>query len=242
MNDDFISRLRATPRPEFAEALYHRISQESRRPLHALGNPTPAKRLAWGLAALCLAFTLSWLGFPQVRAAVGEAVRRIGAIQVWETEEHPYPGGQVKVISPRLVSLAEAQNLFGDKLALPAWVPVGFTLKDEVQIYGDGDVPVGIELTWENTSSHRSIDLYLAYSTQDFVPTEIVGTGSVEEVLVNGEPAALVRGAWNSTTHEWGATELVHLHWAKGEVAYQLLMGEGTIPIEDLVRMAESME
>jgi|YNPNPStandDraft_1061719.scaffolds.fasta_scaffold02796_9 hypothetical protein len=243
MNDDFISRLRAAPRPEFAEALYRRISA-SERPTPVLGRSFASRRLAWSLAVLGLACLVTLAAFPQARAAVGEAVRRIGAISVWETAEHPYLGGEVRTIPEKLVPLAEVESLLDGRVTLPTWVPEGFILKDKAQLYRD---PLDAEqwsvgLIYEHKPSRKTISLFIRHLNQDFVPTEIVGPGSVEEVTIKGQPAALVRGAWNPTTQEWRSTGLVHLHWAAGKMVYQLVTGEGAVSTADLVRMAESME
>ena len=232
------------PRPEFAEALYRRISVANEHPARELGRFFASRRLAWSLGVLGLACLVTLVAFPQARAAVGEAIRRIGAIPVWETAEHPYLGGPVRTIPEKLVPLAEVEPLLAGKVTLPTWVPEGFTLKDKAQLYRD---PLDAEnwsvgLTYEQRDSRRIITLFIRHLNQDFIPTEIVGPGSVEEVIIQGQPAVLVRGAWNPETQEWRSTGLVHLHWAEGKLVYQLVTGEGAIPISDLVRMAESME
>jgi len=239
MNDDFLYQLRRSPRQEFADALYGRISQE-RPPFPFLQTGlSKGRRVALALASSCLVFIAGFGASPTLRAAVGEAIRHLGNIPIWETDQHPFLEGEERVIPcPQPVSLAEAQAT--GKLPWPAWVPEGFVLQDKVQLC-EGDHGKSIGLTWEHAASRRSVSLFAEHLNQDFIPAEIVGSGGVEEVTVNGEPAALVRGAWNPKTKLWGKG-LVHLRWSRGQVVYQLITTEGTLSTEELVRMAESVE
>lgn len=241
MNDDFLYQLRRSPRQEFADALYGKISQ--RRPLFAsLGTSfSKGRRAALALIASCLVLMAGLGASPTLRAAVGEAIRHLGRIPIWETDQHPFLEGGERVTScPQTVSLAEAQTTLGE-LPLPGWVPEGFVLQDKVQLC-EGDQGRRVGLTWEHAASRRSVSLLAEYLNQDFIPAEIVGSGGVEEVTVHGEPAALVRGAWNPTTKTWSAKGLVHLRWSRGQVIYQLITMEGALSTEELVRMAESVE
>jgi len=192
------------------------------------------------LVTSCLVFIVGFGASPTLRAAVGEVIRHLGNIPIWETDQHPFLEGEERVIScPQPVSLAEAQAT--GKLPLPGWVPEGFVLKDKVQLC-EGDHGKRIGLTWEHAASRRSVSLLAEYLNQDFIPAEIIGTGGVEEVTVNGEPAALVRGAWNPTTKTWSPRGLVHLRWSRGQIIYQLITTAGTLSTEELVRIAESIQ
>ncbi len=64
-------------------------------------------------------------------------------------------------------------------------------------------------------------------------------TDDVEEVQVNGQPAALVGGSWNADTGLWDGGSDLTLSWMKGDQMY-LLRSPGA-PVEDLIRMAESI-
>ena len=67
----------------------------------------------------------------------------------------------------------------------------------------------------------------------------LVDTDSVEEVQVNGQPAALVDGGWDADSGQWDRDSAIILSWMKGEEMYQL-HASGT-SVEDLIRMAESI-
>lgn len=241
MSDDFLYQFRRPPRQEFADELYSRISQERPTFNFLKMGLSKGRRVALALVASCLVFIIGFGASPGLRAAVGEAIRHLGQIPIWETDQHPFLPGEERVIScSQTVSLAEAQALIGE-LPLPGWIPEGFVLKDRVQTCED-DHGRSVELTWEHATSHRSVSLFAEYLNQDFIPTEIVGIGGVEEVTVNGQPAALVRGAWNPKTKTWSPKGLVHLRWGQGKVVYQLITVEGALSTEELVRMAESVK
>lgn len=80
MNDDFLYRYRRLPRPEFAEALYARISSESR----ARHQPTisvsisPLRQMARSLSVMATTAVVVFALLPRVRASVLEQVVRIG--------------------------------------------------------------------------------------------------------------------------------------------------------------------
>ena len=69
MNDDFLTRLREVPRPEFAASLYKRISRPERRlSVH------PGIRLVGATAAVLLVVLVLLLTGPQVRALAQEVL------------------------------------------------------------------------------------------------------------------------------------------------------------------------
>jgi hypothetical protein len=65
-----------------------------------------------------------------------------------------------------------------------------------------------------------------------------VETDDVQEVDVNGEPAALVIGGWDVDSG-WNRESARMLNWMKGEEMYQLHSVGAAV--EDLIRMAESI-
>ncbi len=67
----------------------------------------------------------------------------------------------------------------------------------------------------------------------------LADTDSVEEVEVNGQPAALVGGSWDYDTGQWNTEVNVTLSWMKGEGMYQLHATGASV--EDLLRIAESI-
>jgi hypothetical protein len=67
----------------------------------------------------------------------------------------------------------------------------------------------------------------------------LVETDDVQEVQVNGQPAALVEGGWDADTGQWNREAARMLNWMKGSEMYQL--HSPGVSVEDLIRMAESI-
>lgn len=76
MNDDFFSKFRQSPRPEFNQSLYARLTQDTKAGMF-IGWRSTSKRIAFALAALCLTFALALVVSPTVRAAALAAVDNI---------------------------------------------------------------------------------------------------------------------------------------------------------------------
>ncbi len=70
----------------------------------------------------------------------------------------------------------------------------------------------------------------------------ITGPGSSEIVTLNGQPAALVRGAWNADKQEFDADDRhLRLLWEGEGLVYTLGGYDANITPEVLIRMAESI-
>lgn len=241
MNDDFLYRLREPPRGEFAEALYERISQPS--PARSSSSLT-LKRAAMVLAMLFLAFGVLLAISPDVRAQVGEVIKRIGVFSFKETDQFPELGKNTIYLQGQMVSLDQAREMAPYSLKVPTWVPAGFAMDKEVRITKDEEVggtriivrAVPVTITWRRGPG---VPIGLTQElASDFGPGQ-VGPGSLEEVKIHGEPAALVRGVWNAQTQTWSQSSQT-LFWRREGVDYRL-SAPLDISTNALVRMAESL-
>jgi hypothetical protein len=82
------------------------------------------------------------------------------------------------------------------------------------------------------------------WQDQGDFPVQTVGAGSVSEIKINDQPAALIHGAWEVFNKNWnnGSTRIT---WAKNGARY-LLFAVFTEPAtvisdEDMIRIAESI-
>ena len=66
----------------------------------------------------------------------------------------------------------------------------------------------------------------------------LVESDDIQELEVNGQPAALVISGWDADTGQWNRESARVLNWMKGNEMYQL--HSFGAPVEDLIRMAES--
>jgi hypothetical protein len=246
MNDDFLKQWRKRPDPQFAEALYQRISKEKQ-------SVWIMKRVAWTLATLSLLLVMAFTVSPTVRATVLATMRQVGILQIVELPE--FPSVQEGQDGPIVewVSLANAQERLG-AMALPAHVPEGFELQQSVMLVEMGELAQRVhlaELAWRKEELIQEPDLYreifirlqVAHhpdGTQQ--PSLGVGEGGVESIEINGQPAAIVRGAWSVDSQAYEAAPLLQIVWQMGDrTVYTLLANEELVPVEDLIAMAESV-
>jgi hypothetical protein len=187
--------------------------------------------------ALIAAFVVS----PPARAAFSGLIVKIGEMLLVEPDETasqatPLPESQVTIVPQETLSLAEAQANLPYSISLPAWVPDGFKMGSLARIdYFPGAGPQ-VTITWYGSDPNvGNIDLTIYAQRIDW----LVETDDVQEVEVNGQPAALVVGGWDADSGQWDDEAGRMLNWMKGNEMYQLhSMGAA---IEDLIRMAESI-
>ena len=258
MNDEFLAKYHKTPRVEFADALYERISQgpQPRFP------QSSAIKLTFRNAAV--AFIFMFLVAACVYYAVTEKrSHKVGKIwvEVQRTIKvnNPSLSGEplVTEFQPKCLSIDEAREILQFSFKVPAWAPDGVTFSDEICGFEDLHyLSRSAFLNWEGADKNNGIQLDLRHLFEQEPPSLLtpVSPGSYEEVRVHGQPAVLVRGDWNweeaPWTHgqmssvekyeyKWDKKRALQLYWVDGEVMYQLYTRANVSP-EDLIKMAES--
>jgi hypothetical protein len=232
MNDEFLTRHRTPPRREFAAALYERINQPmNTRSLFSQRRFTIA-------AALCLALVAAIAVSPGARAAVTNFIREIGGITFIGPDdtaaETPVPESEIQIVPDELVTLNVAQAKLPFEISLPTWVPDGFDMGPSVRITYFSDQNTPATLTWFGSDpSNAIIELVVGQRVNWLVDLD-----HVQEVTVNGLPAALTGGGWDADTGEWNGGDPT-LTWLRGDTMY-ILRSPGGSP-KDLIRMAESI-
>lgn len=152
MNDDnFLTKFRESPRPEFADELYERIN----KPMDRQISPTVlfGRRAALTFAALLLLLATTLAVSPQARAIASQQWRQIGAI-IFQDGTEPATSGPATPPPPtmpapsessiqRAASAAEASRLAGFTVLEPAFLPEGYTSSGEWSVdERDGSVYV----------------------------------------------------------------------------------------------------
>lgn len=240
MNDEFLTELREAPRAEFSDGLYGRLAQQKADALRIGAR----KIVATALLALALPLALVMTFSPAARAAVQGAIHTIGNLAFDVSDEYPGGNGPVTVLKSEEMTLEQARARFPVALRVPAWAPDGYTREETVSITNLPDGNVSALMTWQGDQNRLA--LYTYSSPQTLLRRGgdgiAVGPGSVEEVQVNGQPAAIVRGAWNANTKAWGPDMLISLLWADDARGYMLSGMEEHIGAAELMRMAESLQ
>lgn len=267
MNDEFMHQDYETPRAEFADALYERISQQPQPRF----PQTISTKLTFRNVAV--AFMLMLLVAACVYAVVEKYWDKVGVINVGVQRtikvDNPSLSGEPLVMEfqPECFSIEEAREVLRFSFKVPAWAPDGFTFSDEICGFedlsplsdraflnwegADKNTPMILDLRnlkWFNVATQK----YEVHSPSLDIP---VPPGSYEEVQVHGQPATLVRGDWNweeapwatgetsveKYEYKWDANRTLQLYWVDGEVFYHLYTRADISP-EDLIRMAESAQ
>lgn len=238
MSDDFLIR----SAPQVPAGLEDRIGAR-------LAEPTtlPPRR-PWGIRG-----ALQWSRSHRVLAiAIGVALlgacstgllRLAGFVFEQRAEPPAPPPAGAHPVAQQAVSRTEALAAIGFKVRIPTWSPEGYGLSDAAMVtLPEEQSPVSeawqVWLFWEKDAWHQV--LLLAFPSEyyrgDALP---FGPASVEEITVNGEPAAAVRGNWAPVAGgRWEETLGGNVLWARDGTMYWLQ--SAWVSLEDLVRMADS--
>lgn len=260
MNDEFLLRYRRTPRPEFADALYERISSQ---PQPRLAIPM-LNRLTFRNVGAMLALMLFVAACVYV--ATGQGWHKVAGMWVnvqrtYKVDFSPISSTieETEIQPPECFTVEEAKEILRFEFHVPDWAPDGFTFG--ARMCGIDRISDYASLYWNGPDKYTGISIYLT-NLRWYDPTMLVykvgpasvwgpvAPGSYKEVQVNGQPAILVRGDWETPwatefmlegEHEfkWDKKRAVQLYWVDGEVMYHLYTRAKVSP-EDLIRMAES--
>jgi hypothetical protein len=232
MNDDFLTRFRRPPSPEFSETLYERITTEMNTQ-----KKFTFRRITFA-AALGLALLAALVFSPAAQAALDKVVRQIGGVTFFgpdetEADATPVPEGQITIVPDEALSLSEAQAKLPYSISLPTWVPEGFRMSTTVRISYFGKKYTPVDITWSGTDPMTGgILLTVGQPVQWYVDTD-----HLEEVQINGQSAGLTGGNWDADSGHWTGDDHT-LTWMKGDVMYRL---SSRLPVEDLIKVAESI-
>jgi len=237
MNDKFLRSYRIAPRLAFAQDMRKRLKIDEEKTLRV--RTLLLRPVAIGAITLLLVLTLTLVVSPAARAQVQDWVGQVGGVLFTATGD--YPGGDepVTIAPSEKMSLEDARAILPFTIDLPAWVPEGYVLEETVTFVHFEDGVERIFIQWR--APQKAL---LELEIENLPPEEskwLVGQESIEEVLVDGEPAALVRGGWHADTKQWENPEILHLYIPHKGQTYIFSSMEKDIPVDELIRMAESL-
>lgn len=250
MDDKFLYQNQPVVRQEFAENLYRRISNQKGTIMKTSFS------FAWKVAIavmFLLGLTLTFSG--SARAAVMDWIKNIAGFNVAETRVSPLQNlGENEPVATTIVqvtptvfpvatqSVPETLANMPFAFSLPAYVPEGYKLSDDV---GIANSKAWVALRWEKADGSEIQMLVQQEYTGFNIPA---GVDSAEEIQVNGQKALLIRGWWDEN-HVWDKTKKVlQVHWIKEQRYYMLEFWN--MPTDSdletlrqtLVKMAESVK
>ena len=283
MNDDFLYKSRPPVRKTFADSLYRRLQtldtnqQKGDITMKHTGKQGGVWKFALPILTLLTTFAFAFAFSESVRAMTLEFVREIAGFTVEERSESPLktldqnetthtqavvinpetdpgsvlpstPKGEPTVYTVPTVPVTDMIKNPPFQFGLPTWVPDGYILDESAGIATSNN---WVSLVWNNPNLSE-IELLIEREYTGYnIPA---GENSSEEILINGTPALLIQGFWD-TDHQWDPKRGVSLDWQKDGHHYRLNYTEretahheivpikGNIEkiIEALVKIAESI-
>jgi hypothetical protein len=266
MNDDFLTKFRQSPRPEFAQALYVRLAQDGKTHKSTGWSPA-ARRAALVLAALCLAFALALAVSPAVRAAVEDILAKEIPEQMRTGEGETY----AEIWTPASPDQIAADHPFFARF--PTWVPSGYKLQRQAALfYGSmyQEMPSHALVQWKNARGETiQLDVTkgscLDGSSEDsanmgpdctLASYFSVGLENEPQVIaVTDQPAILFRGVfgladlsgtireWNPSRGTWNTNPEAgySLIWENERRTFFLVVSSRRISEKGVIRIAESI-
>ena len=235
MNDKFLKDFRIEPRPAFVQDLSLRLQIHEEQT--SLVKTHRLRPIAFGAITLLLILAFMFTISPAARAQVQDWFSQVGG--VFFTATGDYPGGDepVTIVPSEEMSLIEARAVLPFTVDLPVWVPEGYVLEETVNILRFGDGVERVFIHW-NAPGKALLELKI----EDAVNSNwAVGLGSIEEVLINGKSAALVRGGWNFDKKQWENQGQLQLYVPHEAQTYIFSSMEKDISIDELILIAESL-
>lgn len=231
MNDDFLSRFRQAPRPEFAQALYAKLNQ--RVEAHQqLNRSRLAKRLTLSLAMLGVVFTVTMTVSPVVRAAVSDFIAKITVrgTTVLVDEETSVPAGEHESYSLIWIPATpqDVSTGYSFYAKAPSWLPSGYTLQERAALYYASmfdESPFSALFEWKNHAD-ESIQLQVIKGACPNGPSHDPASGCTlesfisvglesgpEVIAIDDQPAILYRGVagladLSGSTRKWNPSRL----------------------------------
>lgn len=237
-NDEFLTRQRAEPRPQFAEQLYRSLS----RPEPAPGGSFPRRRsVALGMAGLALALLVL---LPSARASALDLIHRLGQLTVAPydpatavAEPTVAPPSGTPAPPPSAPDASAASALAGFQVFEPAQPPSGFAAAGDWYVSTD-EFGVSASRYYTKAGTEFFVSYQQRRYPEGYSRTETYGTQEqVTPVTVRGRPGVVITGSKFGSPDE-GQRLVIWLKWEDQGVNYTIW---GDASAEELLAMAESL-
>ena len=273
-DNDFMTQFREHPRKEFSETLYDKINKNKKkvtfwnireRPLaFSLITVVIVFLISFAIIPSVRAATLQILkeiaGFNFLEMEnpfekpVGEDGNTysftVGGVvdekDIGDEIEGLVIGDSGGTYSAPQISREELEENFQVRITNPV-LPQGyetegskFYLVPNSQTSGEDDW-LGMQI-WFRTDTENALFLIMHPESTNLIT--VIGQNSVEEVLVNNNPAALLKGGWTgdpkSAEAEWDSENGNTLTWSSNGVTYELSSPD--LDANSLIQIAETMD
>jgi hypothetical protein len=212
MDDNFLYQNKPPVRQGFGESLYSRISS---LPLQKQGTGK-VSRFAVRLAFITvILFTVLFTFSQPVRASVLQWLREIAGFEI-EERDSLGAADEIDSIPPDYHSnlLEDVIGHLPYELSMPAYVPDGFLFQKRVSVTDNS-----IFMHWTS----RNGDEILMLVDTDHGQRYVTGTDAAREIQVNGQPAMLIQGGFDSDNNWNPDMKMMNLVQRKDDVIYWLV-------------------
>ncbi len=240
MNDDFLTKFRKEPQPEFAAALYQRINNPM---------PTKSKHTALRFAALTLSLlavlTAAILLWPSALAFAQGVVRQVGGyifVQGGQPIDLKGSSGPIRVVKtlgsvsiqtignvPSAPNPSEAGKLAGFAVLSPSYLPAGYTAMSGWMVTSEDNSNV-VTNGYKDTTNHFLI-INQWKNSQGAMQT--FAKGQIVNVTVRGQT-----GVWLPDTAS-GPAQKNALVWEQNGITYSLITD--SLQLDELLKVADSL-
>ncbi|MDX1615667.1 MAG: DUF4367 domain-containing protein, partial [Candidatus Promineifilaceae bacterium] len=254
-NDDFLTRFREAPRPEFADTLYERIN----KPMSSQTLTTRSARHSVGLMliALLLMVAILFLISPSARAFAQEQFRQIGAIIFVDAASQPLDqpfNPQPTVPAPEdstaqfVDSRQEASRLAGFEILTPAHLPSDYTFRGLWSV-DSRDSGVYVVSSYETAEATRFLTLnQIKYESGHSFEQRYQSNETVQDITVNDQAGVWITGRLMADPSQPLPADGTQpalmptnwLIWSVDEITYTLY-GAG-LSQEEMLQIAESLD
>jgi hypothetical protein len=178
-----------------------------------------------------------------------EALQTVEHVQVLICKKLKMDCGGDGVLTPEqglyvpleYLSLHEAQARFISPIVLPTYTPQGFERLADVEFFDLPGQPT-LVVTWNHPNHYGLIKLLISHHSFEIKEyAQTLGQGAIEETILDGKPAIIVRGVWNIGVRE-NDFMMTALMWRYDKnTVYALMSLEQAVSLDELIKMAESI-
>ena len=243
MNDDFLTKFRKPPRPEFVASLYQRIN----KPTQTKTSPQIV-RFATLTLSLFIVLTMTLILSSSVRAFTQSLLRQIGGYTFTQGVPQPIDASQLPasiniVVTSTSISIeltsesivtndhVSAGNLAGFTVLTPLYLPFGY-----IPMEG------GWRITPENSSTAVTNGYFDRTKNYFFITQWKVGDGDTTKTFTREEIVDVIvrdqNGVWlpNASANSTSAA----LVWADNGITYSII-GKA-LTLDEMLKVAESLD
>jgi hypothetical protein len=236
MNEEYIKGFRKSPDSGLIQRIHARLEKTERTQRF--------KRYSYlSVLALTFVFGMLMIFSSRVRADVFSIFMKIGGVQYHVSFENPFnPYIPSVELDTEYLPWEEERTRFLSTLQLPTYVPQVYEQEADAHFYIWGDGTSTLEVFWRKKGEFPMIGLFIAGCKEDAQGCGfVVGEGGLEEITLNGKPAALIRGSWDEGTQQYEPSVLVSVMWRYDENSFYRLWSFDQSLMDELIKMAESV-